>query len=456
MTPPLYPFQKIGAQWLVENPLGLLADEMGVGKSAQVITACDLVDAQRICVITPSVARINWAREFAKFSPRGRRFSIIDSTSMSWPPNSSLIFSYETARRLSRLISGPFDVLILDECQYIVNPEANRTQEIFGANGIAREAKRIWALSGTPAPNHAGEMWPLLYTFGATKLTRPQFIDKFCESYQMNGKTRVTGTKKATVPELRALMKPIMLRRRKEEVLPDMPPITFNDIVVEPGRVILDVDCCTSLAKFMIPDDRSLECYEEVMAQEQLVRNVIETTGLGPAGMKALEALAPSISTLRMYAGAQKLDPAAELVSGELKSGAYDKIVIFAHHRDVIEGLRTRLEKFKPVTLYGGTPPEKRQQNIDNFQKNPYCRVFIGNIRAAGPSITLTAAHQVLFVEQDWVPGYNAQAAMRVHRIGQKAPVFVRCLALAGGVDEKISQALKRKMRELADIFDAK
>lgn len=454
MSIKLHDYQIEGARWLSENPMALLADDMGIGKTAQAIRAADDVGAKRVCVICPSVARVNWAREFEKFSRFKRDFDIIDSQKPVWRPNTSLIFSYDLARHFSKLIAGPFDALILDESHYIVNPEANRTAEIYGANGIVREAKRIWPMSATPAPNHAGELWAMLYTFGATKLTHAQFLDKFCDGVYMNGKMRVKGTKKAAIPELRAMLKPFILRRKKEDVALNLPPIVFNDMIVEPGEVILDVDTPSSLSKYVIGSDQKLELYEKLMHEESLVQNIIDTVGLTGAGLKMLEALAPSISTLRMYAGAQMMDPCAKIVREELSSGAYEKIVIFAHHRDVIEGLRVRLNKFRPVTLYGGTPPEKRQLNIDNFQKNPYCRVFIGNIRAAGPSITLTAAHQVMFVEQDWVPGYNAQAAMRVHRIGQKYPVFVRFMSIAGGIHEKIAIALKRKTKELAEIFD--
>jgi SNF2 family DNA or RNA helicase len=128
--------------------------------------------------------------------------------------------------------------------------------------------------------------------------------------------------------------------------------------------------------------------------------------------------------------------------------------VIFAIHRDVIENMRVGLRQFGAVCLYGGTDPEKRQKNIDRFQNNPKCRVFIGNIHAAGTAITLTAAHHVTFIEQDWVPGNNAQAVMRCHRIGQENPVSVRFIVLDGTLDAKIGYILKRKTADLTHIFD--
>jgi SNF2 family DNA or RNA helicase len=155
-----------------------------------------------------------------------------------------------------------------------------------------------------------------------------------------------------------------------------------------------------------------------------------------------------------MVTGIQKYPAVADIIEEELKSNAYEKIVIFAIHQTVIEGMRQRLRKFKPVTLYGLTPVEKRQRNIDKFMKEKSCRVFIGNIQACGTNITLTAAHHVAFVEQSWVPDDNAQAAMRVHRIGQTNPVFVRFFGLANSFDDRLSEILKRKTRDKTKILE--
>jgi SWI/SNF-related matrix-associated actin-dependent regulator of chromatin subfamily A-like protein 1 len=106
------------------------------------------------------------------------------------------------------------------------------------------------------------------------------------------------------------------------------------------------------------------------------------------------------------------------------------------------------------MTLYGETPPDKRERHIRCFQNKPKYRVIICNIQAAGTAITLTAAHQVAFAEVSWVPAENAQAAMRVHRIGQTHPVTVRFFGLAGSSDEQVARVLRRKTRDLTAIFD--
>jgi SWI/SNF-related matrix-associated actin-dependent regulator of chromatin subfamily A-like protein 1 len=223
-------------------------------------------------------------------------------------------------------------------------------------------------------------------------------------------------------------------------------------VVVEPGEVDLPIQ--SSFAQYFYPHDKTAELFEKLRKETEILDTINERLRFTKDGMKALEALASSVSTLRRYVGLQKVEPVAELVASELKSKAYEKVVIFAIHRDVIEGLRIKLSKFKPVTLYGGTVPESRQRNIDKFMNNPKTQVFIGNIIACGTAITLTSAHQVIFLEQDWVPGNNAQAAMRCHRIGQQHPVAVRFIGLADSLDEKISRVLKRKTEDLTEIFD--
>lgn len=175
---------------------------------------------------------------------------------------------------------------------------------------------------------------------------------------------------------------------------------------------------------------------------------------LGIEDMESLAAMAGSVSTLRKYTGLQKVVPCSELVIEELESGAYGKIVIFAVHKLVIEQLSERLKKFNPLMLYGKTSDAARNENIRLFQTNPNHRVLVANILSAGTAITLTAAHHVLFVEQDWVPANNSQAAQRCHRIGQTETVSVRFAAIQNGVDERLTAILKRKSEEIEMIFE--
>lgn len=451
----LFPYQVAGSLWLSQKTHALLGDDMGLGKSAQAIAACDRIGAKRIGVICPASVRVNWKREFEKFSTIPRRITVLTSGKQQPQAWDCLICSFDMTESFRDQFKN-LDVLIVDESHFLKTLDTVRTRVILAKNGLIHDAERTWFLSGTPAPNHAGELWPILFTTRQTNLAYDDFVERYCTGYNYKGAFRITGTRGYRTEELKRMLSGLMLRRKKEEVMPELPPISFRTIVVEPGEV--DLDIAASFVDWIFPTDRRKELFEKMDGQRVLIdaalSNIKGIKTQGATELASVEALAPSISTLRRYTGLQKVKAVGDLVADELSNNAYEKIVIFALHRDVIEQLRDRLKKFKPVTLYGGTAPEKRQQNVDKFQKNPKCRVFIGNILAAGTGITLTAAHNVLFVEQDWVPGNNAQAAMRCHRIGQDKPVLVRFCGLVDSFDERVAEVLRRKTKQLADIFD--
>jgi SWI/SNF-related matrix-associated actin-dependent regulator 1 of chromatin subfamily A len=428
----LFPHQTVGVEFLKQNRLALLADEMGLGKSAQSIVAADAVGAERILVLCPAVARINWLREFQKFSKYSRKWTLIEGIKDCPTPHGSAVSSYDLASRNGKNWPGNWDCLVLDEVHYLKSIDAKRAKAVLGKEaGLVHRAKRIWALSGTPAPNHAGELWPLLRVFGVTPLSYDAFVQRYCDFYDSGYGLKISGTKKSAIPELRQLLARVMLRRRKSEVLKDLPSLFFSTVTVEPGHV-----------------DVGLELSRLKGEQARLAE------ALSFSSIEALQALSQSVSTLRRYNGLRKVAPVAELVEAELELGLYEKIVIFAIHVDAIEGLAKKLARFHPVVVTGSTPASARQAHVDAFQSNPDVRIFTGNIQAAGTNLTLTAAHHVLFLEQDWVPGNNAQAAARCHRIGQTSSVTVRFVSLSDPLDERVTEIVEKKTSELTDLFD--
>jgi SWI/SNF-related matrix-associated actin-dependent regulator 1 of chromatin subfamily A len=433
----LFSYQREGAKWLSQRKVALLADEMGVGKTAQAITAADLMGATRVLVLCPAVARLNWLREFTRFSKLTREWIVMRSAQDKVSLLNSVITSYDLATRASEKLCGSWDTLILDEAHYLKSTETKRSLAVWGKQGLVRRAERVWALSGTPAPNHAGELWPLLFSFGVTPLTYQAFIDRYCNGFDSGFGYQITGTKAERMPELKTMLSSVMLRRRKQDVLADLPPIFYSRTVVEAGHVEIG------------PEIDRLKREERRLADAMaLSESSVEEA------MAALEGLAQSLSTLRRYSGLRKVSPVVEMISGELELGLYDKVVIFAIHKDVVAGLRHGLSSFNPVVVDGGTPIAGKQLAVDAFQTDERVQVFIGNIQAAGTNLTLTAAHHVVIVEEDWVPANNAQAAMRCHRIGQTKPVTVRFVSLATPLDERVASLVERKTRELSKIFD--
>lgn len=451
----LFPYQKVGIAFLSQRSHAVLADEMGLGKTIQAIRGLDRIHAKKTLILCPSVARINWFRELEEWAQTKRTYKIMHKlTDRTESKEDSVICSFDYALHNHKYLKEHgFDVLIVDEAQFIKDPTAKRTKAVLGTDGIIRGCKRTWLLTGTPAPNNASELWVMLYTFGQTKLTYQKFIDYFCTVRKTTFGPKITGTKLDTIPYLQELLKPIMLRRLKKDVMSQLPPIQHRYFSVYPGEVDLEVS--PSFTHYFLPEDRRIELMDRLHKEQKLLEDVFYNMQSGnEAALAVINGLSNSVSTLRRYVGLQKVEGAVEWVDKQFRFANLKKLVIFALHTDVIEGLRSNLREFKPVVVFGKTPPEKRQRRIDKFQNDPKCKIFIGNIKAAGTAINLTAAHTMLFVEQDWVPGNNAQAVMRCHRIGQENPVSVYYVTLYDSIDHHVLVVLKKKIKELTSLFD--
>lgn len=436
-------YQEIGAKFLASRKFALLADDPGLGKTAQAIVAADMVNAQKILVICPAVARVNWKREFYEFSIYDRDFTVCFGDA-DWPaPNTIVSYDYAT-KNVERLLCMQWDLVIIDESHFIKEPEAKRTIAIYGKSGIIRKTKGLWCLSGTPAPNHSGELWPMLYTFGATWLKYDEWIRKFCNhkdvyyGFGTQKRVKIYGTRNDSVPLLKAILSKVMLRRRKEEVLKELPKISYSDYVFEDQSLPSSVEF--DFQKYKNESRAAEEAISYALNDDQ--------------SSLVLEGVAESLSTLRKINGLKKVKPYIELVTQELEDGAYGKMVVFAWHREVIEALKEGFRAYNPVVIYGGQSSTVRQNAIDSFQKDPKTKIFIGQILAAGTAITLTASHRVDILEADFVPGNNRQAIDRVHRRTQRLPVFCRFFAIVDSIDQKIQRIYRRKAQELTHIFD--
>lgn len=453
-----FPYQIEGAHWLAPKAQALLADDMGLGKSCQAIVAADLANARTILVICPAAVRVNWEREFTRFSPLDRVSIVLAELADRFSPDDQVVIvSFEWATANAHLLKArAWDVLVIDEAHYLKERSAKRTKAIYGRGskfpGVVGSAKRVWRLTGTPAPNNASELYTHLKSAGIVADQFWDFTFRYCTGFDSNYGFKISGHK--NTEELKALMAPILLRRKKEDVLKELPPIRFQEVTVERSKVELDPNFYEAIQGQKITVE---QFYDRLKVHDQTLRNALESVSRShnPCAdrLSILEGLAQNMVTLRRFIAMAKLPRCLDIIEEDLASGAIQKIVLFGIHQCVIEGARARLAKYGAVTLYGKTPPEKRQMNIDKFMNNPQCRVFVGNINAAGVGITLTSACEVAFLEQSWVPADNQQAVMRCHRIGQKNPVRVRVFSLHQSIDEQIQQTLMRKAKELTKLF---
>ena len=433
--PDLKPFQRAGAQFLAARTRALLADEPGVGKTAQVVAACDLVGARRVRVVCPAVGVTHWRREFDKWSVTPRRLEVL---------------GYEQARSIytrGEAIS-PVDVFVPDECHFAKNVGAARAKAIYGKDGFGWHAGRIWALSGTPAPNHAGELWPMLAAFGKTKMTHGDFVNYFC---RVDGLGKIRGTRADHISELRAILNEFTLRRKKADVLPELGAIDIQEWHVDPRDDYVSLLINGPALDGSDAKARAAEGLEQLEAQiagqsgDELARTLEQMRGRRD----------DSLAMLRQVNAMRKTPAVYEQVMFEIENGLTDKVVIYAYHRVPMQLLRRMFNDagVGAELIYGETPQRKRDHFIQRWKRPSGPKVMLASIIAAGVVLDFTEAHQGIMLEMDWVPGNNVQAMQRMHRHGQTRPVTVR-VAMADGIDERINTVLANKARELAAIFD--
>jgi SWI/SNF-related matrix-associated actin-dependent regulator 1 of chromatin subfamily A len=435
-------FQIKGVEFLASKDRAYLADDMGLGKSYQVVAAADKIRATRILVICPASLKLNWQNEFMKWAKIRRNLHVVSKAADAIPAHAEvLIVNYEALLNdslFNRLMTMTFDLLVCDEAHRLKTHTASRTRRVLGprqdgALGVASRCRRAWLLSGTPAPNDASELYTACKFADEFRGNFWTFRQTFCVCIQTSYGSKIVGHR--NVNTLKGMLKKFTLRRTAEEVLKDLPPITYSDIKLTPksGKQLRDND---------IAWRKIIEQYDANIAN-------MDAEELSELFSRAAADLAP----LRHMIGTVKAPEIVSLVTGELEDGL-PKIIIFAWHRVVIETLKAGLAKYRPVVIDGSTPMVERQTAVDRFQTDPETRVFIGNILAAGEGLTLTASNQVLFAEQSWVPKDNLQAAKRAHRIGQTRPVMVRFCSFPGTIDDVITKAVSRKTALLTNLME--
>lgn len=418
----LRPYQEIGRNFLAGKVHALLADGMRVGKTPQAILAADTIGASSILVLCPAVACEHWRREWAKWSPeRGPAYVLSSEPLFVWP--SIVIASYDMARRhWPMLCSRSWDVFIPDECHYAKNTEAARTKLVYGKNGVAWKAAHTWALSGTPAPRHAGELWPMMRAFGACALRYDPFIARYCRINEYTG--QIAGTNEEHIAEVRAMLAPIMLRRTLAEVAPEVPAIGYELMQVAP-RVPAGLKADWEGAP---EDPRQLAAW--------------------------IEAHSEHVAEWRIAVADLKAGPLCDDILESLDARLYDQTVVFGHHTQPLRTVYDRLRAAGVAVemLTGATSLSARARIRDEFQAGRV-QVVVANIVAAGTAIDLSAASHGYFLELDWIPGSNVQAAHRLVSVDKHAPVTYDVVSWSGSFDDRIQGALARRVRELSQLM---
>lgn len=437
--PERFPFQRTGARWLSQRDRALLADEQGLGKSVQAIDAADNAGAVRVLVLCKAVGRRHWAREFDKFSPV-RRCAQLPTTSDRISSSADLtVINYDIVHRkpiLKQLVRQNWDLMICDEMQTLKAGDGSlRGQVVLDrTRGLANRCGAVWGLSGTPAPNHAGDLHPWLSSLhpGLVPPDYVEYLRRYTKFQQTPFGYKVWANN--NVAELRDLLSDVMLRRTRTEVLPQLPPLRVD-------HVALDADMDATI--------KWLEDHEDTLHIKAVI------AGMDPEQNPADAAMAwdTDLSTLRRLTGLAKAKSCADLVRQELDND-HEKVVVMGWHPEVLDRMAQDLSDYQPIVLHGATPQSEKDSAESEFQDNPQRRVLLGQIQTAGTTITLTRAHRLVFVEPSWVPGENEQAMLRILRIGQDRDCLVSFTALPNTLDDIVTSVFTRKAQMLAEIYN--
>lgn len=455
----IHDYQIFGARWLASRSHAILADEMGIGKSAQSIRACELVEAEKILVVCRAVARFNWRNEFEIWSVSPRPVRIIEDTSpiLGGIFEGVTICSFEGMGCVLNSLGDldRFDVVIVDEAHFVKSTEAIRSKQVFGIHGLVRKTKKMWLLTGTPTPNgYASELWLALYTFGACKFGLADFIKFFCTSVTTGYGVKVTGTKRdsLTLDSWKRMTENFLLRRELRDTTLNLPEIIYETVTVAAGSV--DIEAHEDFLRYsMTPELRQL-LNDKLEAEYAILKGILDDNSMSPELLEIIKASAGSIATLRRFNGLQKVEGVIELVKGELESDPEQKIVIFAMHRSCIKRIAEGLSAFGAVTIWGGSKQKTVDRNVQKFQEiGSKTRVIVGQIIAAGTSLNLTAANEVMLVEEDYVPGNNDQAIKRVLRIGQEKMVRARFIRLDDPLERRVTELVAKKTEEIHLLY---
>lgn len=422
----LYPFQNIGVSYLQkQNGRGLIADEMGLGKTIQTAAWLHLHrDKTPVIIICPSAVKLNWKKELISCfkNPKAPKIAILKGKKVRHVSAKIYIINYD-------ILSGwvPFlrslkpQVVITDECHYYKSNKAKRTKAV---KLLCKNVPHFIALSGTPIINRPMEI------FNAVKLVNPTLFTNFWEyakeycgakhngfGWDFNGASNTEQLHKVLVGS------GTMIRRKKKEVLADLPDKVYS----------------------VIP----CEIYNRstyIQAEDNFI-HFLETTKGSMAAERASNAeVLTKIEVLKQVAVEGKLEETISWIQDFLETG--EKLVVFAHHKFVIKRL---MEEFRTKAV---NTIDDRDAAVTAFQNDPYIKLFVGRFKSDGVGITLTAASNIAFIELPWTPGELSQAEDRCHRITQKDSVSVYYFISEDTIEVKIMELLDQKRKVLDGVLD--
>ena len=450
-----FPYQHAGISFACNREGTFIGDEMGLGKTIQAIGVINATNPERVLIVCPATLKLNWKKELERWLVKPYRIHVLNSGD-TFPVNVEIVvMNYDIAAKFAKeLRAVNWDLFVADEAHYMKNPKAQRTVAILGGKSATKEAaKPIQAakkilLTGTPITNRPIEIFPLIsFLWPSVFSNMWHFAHRYCAAYNSGWGWDFSGA--SNLDELQTLLRASgMIRRLKADVLKELPPKTRQVVVLPSDSVsglIRKEEAQTKKFEGEIKrlqravreakEQKDEEAYKEAVGRLRQTHNIAFT----------------EMAAIRKELAIAKIPFAVEYVQGIVEEG--EKVVVMAHHRDVIDALQQEFG-LSAVKLYGGMSEADKSANVDRFQNDPTCKIFIGSIHAAGVGITLTAAQKMLFTELDWTPANMLQAEDRIHRIGQEGNALIQQLVFDGSLDAKMAETLVRKMEVIEKALD--
>jgi SWI/SNF-related matrix-associated actin-dependent regulator 1 of chromatin subfamily A len=398
-------YQKAGAKYLCENPKCILGDDLGLGKTVEALAALHVTNAFPATIVAPASLQYNWLAECTKWLPK-KSVAILGEGSTD---SDILILSYEKLSRLLKL-NREHKTFICDESQYLRN---YKTVRYKAAKAASLRVDYCWLLTGSALINHPMEIIPQLDVIGKLKDFGGYdgFVARYCETTDRWAEKKTHRFKKVVgyknLDDLKLELRQVcMIRRTKEQVLSELPPIQHISIPVAISKV-------TEYKRL----DRDLNNIPKIN----------------------------KISMLRQWVGVHKLPAIFEHLPSLIDEGR--KLVIFTYHVNTLLALEEYLEDqdIECVTHYGEMSLKERDNAVRQFQDDEECQVFLGSLGTASDGLTLTAASNVAFVERGWTPLEVTSAIARLHRFGQTKKIFAYFFHAHGTLDDAILRVVERK-----------
>ena len=407
----LFPHQQEAKLFLLSKRRAILADQPRVGKTLP--TAAAALENLPALIVCPAIAKTVWEAAFNRLAPNVSVHVVNGKKDAGVPTSADVTIINYDVLQYGVTNCDRYNTLVLDECHRLANPKAQRTKAAMLA---MKKIDYVFALSGTIVPNRPAELWPILHGLGIYRGGWFDFVYRYAKAWSPPwGGLDVSGA--SNIPELKDMVKPHMLRRKKEDIFMDYK---------EPQ---------VSLITFDLPVDKREQSFDA----DALIAN--------PNALLAFEGL----SEIMREAGIRKAPLAADFIDDLLHAG--DPVVVFAHHKEVVNMLEDELRIHKPVKVVGDTPKAQRQKNIDAFQSGK-TKCFIGNIGSCGEGIDLSVADTIVFVEPTWQTSALEQASSRVENInknGMKPLIYL--LTVRASLDHTILGKVIAKQKIISQII---